>query len=246
MAADHFSRQASTYRQFRPTYPASFLGAVAGLAPSGEWLWDVGTGNGQAAVGLASRFRRVIASDLSIRQLAEADPHPAVQYVLGTAEHGPLATGQVDLVTVAQALHWFDFEAFWVEVRRVLRPGGAVVAWSYERAAISAEIDPVFRRFHDETVGRYWPARREHVRAGYRDIPFPFERIPAPADALTASWDLDHLLGYVASWSAVDRYRRATGTDPMPALDRQLSEPWGDRRAARTIRWPLTVLAGRA
>lgn len=245
MATDHFSNQARAYRQFRPTYSASFLAWVAELAPRHDLLWDVGTGSGQAAVGLAGHFRRVVASDLSLRQLAESAPHPAVHYVLATAEAGPLADHSADLVTVAQALHWFNFLGFWAEVRRVLRPGGAVVAWSYERAAISPALDPLFRTFHDDTVGRYWPPRREHVRAGYRDIPFPFVKLPAPAEALRAEWDLEHLLGYVASWSAVDRYRRATGRDPLPAFERQLAAEWGPRTAVRTVTWPLAVLAGR-
>lgn len=243
---DHFSRQAALYRRFRPVYPESFLAWVAGLAPDRELAWDVGTGNGQAAAGLSGHFRRVVASDLSLRQLAEAEGQPGLAYVLATAEDGPLASGRVDLVTVAQALHWFELERFWAEVRRVLRPGGAVVAWCYERADIGPAIDLAFRRFHDETMAAYWPARRVHVMTGYRDLSFPFSPIETPSFALSARWDLDHLLGYVASWSAVDRCRRATGADPLPAFERELAALWGAPEQVREIRWPLTVLAGRA
>lgn len=242
---DHFSRQADTYRRYRPLYPAPFLDWVTALAPRRELAWDVGTGNGQAAVGLARCFRRVFASDLSLRQLAAAEIVAGVTYGLATAENSPLADASVDLVTVAQALHWFDFDRFWPEVRRVLRAGGAVAAWCYERAEISPEIDPVFLRFHDETMAPYWPARRAHVISGYRDIPFPFSSLATPAFALSAFWDLEHLLGYVDSWSAVDRCRLMTGRDPLPGFAQELAAVWGSGDPVREIRWPLSVLAGR-
>ncbi|MDX1997215.1 MAG: class I SAM-dependent methyltransferase [Thermoanaerobaculia bacterium] len=243
---DHFSRQADTYRRYRPHYPAPFLDWVAALAPRRDLAWDVGTGNGQAAVGLAPHFRRVFASDLSLPQLAAAETVSAVSYGLASAESSPLAAASVDLVTVAQALHWFEFDRFWSEVRRVLRPGGGVVAWCYERAEISAVIDPVFLRFHDETMAPYWPDRRAHVISGYRNIPFPFFPVATPGFALSSQWDLEHLLGYVASWSAVDRCRQRTGIDPLPGFAQELAAAWGPRDQVREIRWPLTVLAGRA
>lgn len=242
---DHFSRQADTYRRYRPLYPAPFLEWVAALAARRELAWDAGTGNGQAAVGLAPHFLRVFASDLSLRQLSAADIASGVTYGLATAESSPLADASVDLVTVAQALHWFDFDRFWAEVRRVLRPGGGVAAWCYERAEISAAIDPVFLRFHDETMAPYWPARRAHVISGYRNIPFPFSPVATPPFALSAQWDLEHLLGYVGSWSAVDRCRQTTGSDPLPGFAQELAAVWGHRKQVREIRWPLIALAGR-
>ncbi|HEX4935086.1 MAG TPA: class I SAM-dependent methyltransferase, partial [Gemmatimonadaceae bacterium] len=170
---DHFAPQARQYAAYRPRYPEAFIARVASLAPGRALAWDVGTGSGQAAVPLAAHFARVHATDASERQVAHAEPHARVTYAVAPAERSGLDAGSVDLVTVAQALHWFAGAAFTEEVRRVLRPGGALVAWSYDLLSIDAVVDPVVRWFYQERLGRWWPPERRHVETRYAELDFP-------------------------------------------------------------------------
>lgn len=243
---DYFSERAADYARFRPRYPAELFRALADLAPGRRLAWDCGTGNGQAAVGLAAHFQRVIATDGSAGQLAHAERHPRVSYGLGLETRSGLAPATVDLVTVAQALHWVDVETFFAEARRVLRPGGVVAVWCYDLARVNREIDGVIDRFADETVGPHWAPERRHVRAGYRDLPFPFDELPFPECRMERELTLDQLAGYLGTWSAVRRYREAVGTDPLPRLIAAVAPLWGDPGAPRALRWPLKGRVGRA
>lgn len=240
---DHFSRQAATYAQSRPTYPVALYDELARLAPSRGLAWDCGTGNGQAAVALAAHFQRVIATEPSEAQLAEAVPHARVVY-LRSAEFAPtVRDGTVDLVTAAQAAHWFDRPKFFAEARRVLRPGGVVALWSYWLARVTPEIDRVFDRFYHETTGPYWPPERVHVENRYRDFEFPFEELPFPPLLITRQWTVDELAAFLESWSAVARYRQAHGADPIPAVREELRALWGEGR--RTVTWEMFGRLGR-
>ncbi len=242
---DYFSDRAAEYAQFRPRYPAALFRALAELAPGRRLAWDCGTGNGQAAVGLAAHFDRVVATDASAQQLAYAEPHPRVTYEPSLETRSGLGTATVDLVTAAQALHWFDVEAFFAEVRRVLRPGGVVAVWCYDLARIDAEIDALIDRLAHETVGPHWAPERRHVRAGYSDLPFPFEERPFPQCTMERELTLDQLAGYLDTWSAVRRYREAVGSDPLPALIAAIAPLWGDPNAPRTLVWPVKGRVGR-
>lgn len=241
---DHFSHASDDYRRWRPRYPAELFAWLAQQAPSTGVAWDCGTGNGQAAVGLAAHFRRVVATDASAAQIREAEACERVKYLVATAESAPMTDASVDLVTVAQALHWFDVARFHDEVRRVLRPRGVVAQWGYGLASIDDRIDPLVRRFAEETVGPWWPPERALVESAYAGVPFPFEHIDAPAFSMKARWDLDHFLAYLGTWSSVAGYRREHGRDPLPALREELAPLWGD--AQREIRWPLLLRVGRA
>lgn len=241
---DHFSHASDDYRRWRPRYPDELFAWLASEAPSRTLAWDCGTGNGQAAVGLARFFQRVLASDASAAQIAEAEESANVRYVVAPAERSPLEDDSADAVTVAQALHWFDVPRFHDEVRRVLRPGGVVAEWGYGLADVDDAVDAVLQRFANVTVGPHWPPERALVDSGYAGVPFPFERIEAPAFAMTATWDLDRMLSYVGTWSSVNRCRNATGADPMPGLERELSPLWGS--GEREVRWPLILHVGRA
>jgi len=241
---DYFSERAAEYARFRPRYPAELFEALAELAPGHRLAWDCGTGNGQAAVGLAAHFQRVMATDASAQQLAHAERHPRVTYGRSLETRSSLATAAVDLVTVAQALHWFDVEPFFAEVRRVLRPGGVVAVWCYDLARVDREIDGLIDRFAHETVGRHWAPERRHVRAGYRDLPFPFEELPFPQCTMERDLTLYQLAGYLDTWSAVRRYRQAVGTDPLAPLVEAIAPLWGDPGAPRTVFWPLRGRVG--
>ncbi len=217
------------------------------MSPAHDLAWDCATGSGQAAVGLAPHFARVVASDGSAEQLEHAMPTSNVEYRCFPAEAADLDASSVDLVTVAQALHWFDTDRFYDEVRRVLRPAGVIAAWTYGRSAVAdaPDITAITDEFHDRIVGPYWPPGREHVDSGYVDLPFPFARIDAPTFAIRAHWTLAQLLDYFGTWSSVVRYRTDRGTDPRDVIAPALTAAWGDPSQAREIVWPLTILAGR-
>ena len=245
--ADHFTSVAADYASFRPTYPAALFAWLADIVPGRALAWDCAAGSGQASRGLAAHFERVIATDASAAQIAAAASHPRVEYRVAPAEASGLPDGVVDLVTVAQALHWFDLDRFYAEARRVLKPGGVLAVWTYGVLSVAGEaVDARARAFYRETVGPYWPPERRHVESGYRTLPFPFAELETPAFRMEASWSLPELLGYFRSWSATARYLAERGHDPVEALAAELASLWGSPSDRRTITWPLALRAGRA
>lgn len=241
--SDHFSGQAGAYAAHRPSYPPGMVQHLASLCAGRDLAWDAGTGSGQAAVLLGDHFQRVLATDASAEQIRHAQAHARVEYRVAMADQSGLPDQSADLVTVAQALHWFDLPRFYAEVRRVLRSGGIVAAWCYGNPTIDPEVDPVVERFYTERVGRYWPPERRHVEAGYRDLPFPFEELPAADTALEAMLTREEFLGYVATWSAVAAARRTEGADPMLGFERELVGAWPDG-GPRRVSWPLALRVG--
>jgi SAM-dependent methyltransferase len=242
---DHFSLLAAQYSQFRPMYPAALFEYLAGLCPRREQAWDCACGNGQASVSLGECFESVIATDAAAAQIAAAQPHPKVHYRCARAEASALAPACVDLVTVAQALHWLDLESFYAEVRRVLRPAGVLAVWCYGRVEVEDSlIDTPLQSLYREVVGPFWPPERAHVEDGYASLPFPFAPLPAPAFAMETRWSLAHLMGYVRSWSATAAYIKHHGHDPVGSLEKQLEPLWGDPQRSRRITWPLSLRVG--
>lgn len=208
-------------------------------------MWDCGSGSGQATAGLLPYFRRVIATDASEAQIANAPPLEGVEWRVAMAEESGLDDRSVDAVLIAQALHWFDLDRFWPEVRRVIRPGGVVMALSYAfQQTGDPTLDRLLREFTTVTLADYWPPERRHVDAGYTTLAFPFEQLVPPGAAMTAHWDAGRQLGYLRSWSATRRAREILGTDPVGPLEEQLRLAWGN--GEREVQWPLTVLAGRS
>ncbi|MCK6559603.1 class I SAM-dependent methyltransferase [bacterium] len=242
---DHFSKQAEDYARYRPRYPDELFAFLAGLVPEHDSAWDCGTGSGQAALALARHFARVIATDPSIRQIAQAQPHARVTYLVSAAEHAALASRAVNMITVAQALHWFRFEAFYDEVRRTLKPGGALAVWSYDLLRIAPAIDALLDDFNLNVVGSFWPAERQWIGARFAELPLPFAELTAPAFEMAAHWRLHDLLGYVRTWSATQRFIAARGFDPVPQLGGGLAPLWGNPEQARHVRWPLHVRLAR-
>ena len=243
---DHFSGHADLYREARPTYPEALFDWLATQTPDRALVWDCGCGNGQASIALARRFDRVVATDPSANQVADAEPSANVDYRVEPAEHSSLADASASLVTVAQALHWFDHAAFYAEVRRVLKPGGIVAAWAYSDCHTGdVAIDAVKDRLYVDLTGSYWPPERVHVDAGYRTLPFPFVEISAPPFSMIASWNVDQLLAYFRSWSATQRYIRAKGEDPVAMIEKDLRTAWGNPTQMRDVHWQFHLRAGR-
>lgn len=243
---DHFSGTAAEYARFRPRYPDALFAHLATLPPQRTSAWDCATGSGQAAVALARHFRRVVATDASAEQVAHAEPHPGVEYRTAPAERSGLPDASVDLVTVAQALHWFDRPAFYAEAARVLRPGGILAVWCYGAMEVpSPALQRTLDRFYGETVRPHWPPERELIEEGYRSIRLPFPELPPPAFRIEARFTLDALIGYVGTWSATQRYRESTGRDPLPGLREALARDWPEPAEPRIVRWPLALRIGR-
>ncbi len=242
---DHFSGHANAYARYRPDYPAELFSYLASLTPRREIALDCATGSGQAAVGLADHFALVVASDGSVSQLQSAQSHPHVAYIGNLAEQPALRSGSVDLVVAAQAAHWFDHERFYPEVKRVLRSDGALALWTYGLASVEPQVDAIVRHFYNEVVGSYWPPERRWVESAYRDLPFPLQEITAPAMQLNLQWDLDNLIGYIGTWSAVQRYKRVTGADPLSALRAEIAPFWPAPAATKPVTWPLHLRVGR-
>ena len=241
----HFGPVAADYAAFRPTYPPALFEHLAEVAPRREIAWDCGAGSGQATLDLANWFRFVVATELSGEQADRAPRHATVGWALARAEATPIAAGSIDLVAVAQALHWFANDAFYEEVRRVAAPGGILAAWSYGPAWVEGAAGTALARYSQETVGPYWPAERRYVDDGYRTIPFPFEELDAPKLHLEVRWTLAELLGYARSWSATSRYMKATLSDPVADLERGMQALWPEPDERRRVVWPLAVRIGR-
>ncbi len=242
---DHFSGHAADYTRYRPTYSPELFAWLAQQAPTHTLVWDCATGNGQAALGLAAHFDAVIATDASDNQIATAHVHPRVRYAVAPAENSGIAAGSVDLITVGQALHWFDFPAFYAEAARVLKPGGVLAAWSYGLMQVSPAVDAAVWRLYEPITGPYWPPERRYVEEQYRSLPFPLDEIAAPAFAMEAEWRLAQLNGYLGTWSAVQRYRKERGVDPLALIADELAAAWGSEQSSRRVRWPLFMRVGR-
>ena len=243
---DHFSGFATKYAGFRPHYPSSLFDYLAMVVPTSSHVWDCACGNGQATLDLAERFARVVATDGSQEQLAAATPHPKVEYRVALAEQSGLEDHSVGLVTVAQALHWFDFDRFYAEAKRVLSPGGVFAAWAYGIDQVEGEAaNEIAQDYYSNVVGPYWPPERRLVEEGYRTIPFPFSEIVPPVFLMETHWTLEQLLGYFSSWSATNRFIRAKGYNPLEPLSTALSKVWPDPSSTRRITWPLAVRIGR-
>lgn len=242
---DHFSPVAAAYRAFRPAYPPALFRWLADVSPRRDAALDCGCGTGQAAVGLAHHFARVFAVDPSREQIANAIRHERVTYLVEPAEATGLPSASQDLICAAQALHWFDLDRFYPEVRRLAREGAVFAAFTYGLIAVEREVDAVLGNLYRDILRHYWPAERRHVDDGYRSLPFPFPELSPPRLVMTAEWGVDELTGYLATWSAVREFKARTGGDPLEAVGAELRGAWGDAGKTKRVSWPLVIRAGR-
>jgi SAM-dependent methyltransferase len=236
---DHFSSIADAYVRGRFGYPEELFGFLADRCERRECAWDCATGSGQALRPLAERFQQVIATDISAALLERAPRLSNVSYKVAAAEHAPLSDKSVDLITVAQALHWFDLDAFWPEVRRVLRPGGVFCFWGYTWPLVDVKVDAILTELR-ATLLPYWPKQSALLHAGYAEVAPPFSAIASPPMKATASWTSADYLAHLVSWSAVRYCRERSAFDLLLTFEQRLREIWGDG-AARQVHWPLVV-----
>ena len=246
MSKDLFSKQASAYAKYRPSYPEALIDYVVSFAGGRATAWDCATGNGQAAVLLSPHFDTVEATDSSEKQLQQAIQGPNIHYSAGHAEQTAFADNSFDLITVAQAYHWFRFDAFEREVRRVAKPGAVIAVWGYHLPRCGdAAIDRLVDDFYVNTVGKYWDAERKYVDEYYRTVPFPYEALPAKAFSIRVDWNRDDLPGYLNSWSSVQHFIKANGYNPVEAVAGRLAVAWPDDVAMRPFEFPVFMRLGR-
>ena len=239
-----FSIRSDDYALFRPTYPDSLFNWLVEQCSKSRCALDVASGTGQAARALTDHFDRVIACDASAEQLAGTGDWRSAERFAAQAERLPLRDGVVDLLVVAQALHWFATPAFFAEAKRVLSADGLFCAWCYSLLHIEPSLDSLIGQLHSETLCGYWPPGRASVDAGYRDIQVPFETFQPPAFSIEARWNLPQLLGYLRTWSAVKRWQQSHDLDPVTELESEFKRLWGNPAHLRRVRWPLHFLAG--
>lgn len=241
---DNFSTQSDLYKKFRPTYPKALYDYVLSFVDTKNFAWDCATGNGQVAGVLADHFNKVFASDISQKQLDNAVQKPNIEYVLCPAEKTPFHDHLFNLITVGQAFHWFDFDSFFEEIRRVSEPGGVVAIWGYGLLKIDENLDPIIYKFYNNIVGSFWDFERKYVEDHYTTIPFPFENIEHKEFAIETQWNLSHLLGYLNSWSSVQNYIREHGSNPVDLILDELHHYWpGD--AEKKVSFPVFLKLGR-
>lgn len=242
--ADHFSEKSRQYAAARPTYPDALFAAIAAAAPGRERAWDCATGSGQAAIGLAAHFGQVEATDASAQQVANAIPHPRVRYSVQLAEKTDFAAAAFDAITVAQALHWFDLDRFHDEVRRVLRPGGLIVAWAYDWSQVVPAVDRALERHLLVKIRPYWPEQVNRMQSSFMRMPFPFAPVELAPVRIEVAWTLAQYLAYVETWSATRAYVAEHGRGIIDETESAMRKAWGEV-PVRTVTMPLHVRCGR-
>jgi len=242
---DYFSGASEDYATFRPDYPLELFTYLTSLTESHESAWDCATGTGQTAKNLATLYQTVIATDASQTQLVQAQQlltdKKNITFQIEQAEKTEIVSGSIDLVTVSQALHWFDLEAFPIEVNRVLKPDGVLAVWAYDLMTITPEIDEVVTYLYHTILDGYWPVERKMIENGYRDIAFSFNEIKVPVFQMKQQWTLSQLIGYLNTWSSIRRQLLTTGGGLVQSELNKVSELWGPAEKKRTITWPLVL-----
>lgn len=241
----HFNEKTDNYLRFRPDYPIALYDYLDKLVSNHHCAWDCGTGNGQAAVALSNYFDLVIASDINEKPLEAALKSTKIEYICCSAESSPINDKSVDLITVAQALHWFNFDLFYNEVRRVAKESAFIAAWTYSLGKFNFAIDDVIFKLYKELLGdEYWPLERRFIDEKYQTIPFPFNKIATPFFYIEKEITLLELIGYLNTWSAVKEYELRNGLNPINLVAQELESAWGNPRKSNKIVWPIHLLVG--
>lgn len=241
---DNFSTQSAAYAAHRPHYPDTLFRYLLGECRDHKLAWDAGSGNGQAAQKLALHFDRVYATDASSAQIVNATPLTNISYAVANEQAPALKRHSVDLITVAQALHWFDLNVFYAEAERVLKRYGVIACWSYKLFRINPEVDLEINRLYTDILGSFWDPERRLVDTGYRTLSFPFRELRIPRFEMKSSWNFENMLGFLGSWSAVSHYKKREGGDPIVENTKRLKAAWGDPQEMKEVSWPLSIRVG--
>jgi ubiquinone/menaquinone biosynthesis C-methylase UbiE len=242
---DYFSGASKDYALYRPHYPPELFAYLASLTRHHEAAWDCATGTGQTAKNLSSLYRAVIATDASQTQIVQAkdvlDSLQNISFEVTQAEHTNILSGSIDLLTVSQALHWFDLDAFSVEANRVLKSGGVLAVWAYDLMTIAPAIDDVMEYLYHTVLDGYWPVERKMIENGYRDIEFSLKEIQPPPFKMQQQWNLSQLLGYLQTWSSIRKQLQTTDGELVTTEFENISTLWGSADKRRTVSWPLVL-----
>lgn len=241
---DNFSTQAAEYAIYRPTYPEEMYDFIFSLVKNRNAAWDCATGNGQVARELALHFDNVYASDISKEQIEQALKLPNIVYQVESSDKVNAADNSFDLITVAQAIHWFNFDAFYTEVKRTLKPDGIFAVIGYGIMSIDKKVDKAVHKLYEDFLGKYWDPERRYIEENYKTIPFPFEEITAPHIFIKTRWSFNQLIGYLNTWSALQHYKKANERNPIEYMFTELKEAWGSD-AEKEIRFPVLLRVGR-
>ncbi|HUR12318.1 MAG TPA: methyltransferase domain-containing protein [Flavitalea sp.] len=245
MVKDLFSEQAAEYALYRPVYPVSLVETFLPFVKERKMAWDGATGNGQAARLLADFFDHVEASDISDAQLNKAVSHPKIKYTESRSEETPYNDHIFDLITVAQAYHWMDFDAFHQEVQRVAKADAVIAVWGYGLVRCEdREIDKMIRNFYTGTMGPYWDPERKFIDEKYQTVPFPYEILVNTNFDFNVTWNINQLCGYLNSWSSVRNFIKKEGTNPVELFCVAMKEVWQEK-TARNFTFPIFLKAGK-
>lgn len=239
---DRFSGHAADYARYRIDYPVDLYEYVLAYVPDRQTAWDCATGNGQVAGALATYFTQVEATDLSANQLANAIAYPNVTYRVATAEVSPFANEQFDLITVGQALHWFNVPAFHAEAGRVLKPNAIIAEWGYGLNEVAPAIDELVRFIYSDVVGPFWDPQREHIETEYQHLPFDFAQVRHDQFTAHREWPVDWYMNYLRTWSAVQGFRKQHGYDPIDQFESDFRRLWGGGH--RHVSFPIFLRLG--
>ena len=242
---DNFSSQSANYAAYRPVYPENLFHFLAGECREFKLAWDAGTGNGQAAQKLALHFENVYATDASSIQILNAVPNTNITYAVSNEQAPALKRHSVNLISVAQALHWFDIEVFYAEAERVLKRYGLFACWSYKLFRINSELDREIDRFYTDTLAKYWDPERRLVETCYRTLSFPFREIRSPRFEMQAHWNFKSMIGILGSWSAVANFKKREGYDPVTEISDRLRSIWGNVDHTKKVSWEISMRGGR-
>jgi len=242
----HFAQNPTEYLEYRPDYPVALFEYLASICDHHHFAWDCGTGNGQAALALATYFNTVVASDINQEPLNIALQKNNLSYHCWPAEQTELKDASVDLITVAQALHWFDLDSFYEEAKRVAKPQGMIAAWCYSLGSITPAIDMVIQKLYHDILGdTYWPKERRYIDEDYKTIAFPFKKSKTPAFEAQKTFHFSSLIGYLRTWSAVKEYQFKNEQDPVALVLPALEKAWGENDKDYTMRWSIHLLVGK-
>ncbi|MDQ4074134.1 MAG: class I SAM-dependent methyltransferase [Thermoproteota archaeon] len=249
-AIDHFSSKSKEYSFSRPLYPDNLFQYLSEITPNKDLAWDCATGNGQAAISLCKYFKKVIASDASKGQIDnrfEKDNNSNIDYDVFPAENANIRDNSVDLITVAQAIHWFDFEDFYREVRRVSKRNNGIIAiWSYGMHKVTPEIDRISEKLNvgGDILGNYWSPETKYIKENYETIPFPFREISSPKFEIKVNWNLEEIFNYMNTWSSVKRFQREKGYSPLDLVKKDIKNLWGKEDEHKLVRWNINLRIG--